>query len=349
MRFRSIFCCGSPSDWRKQGKRTTWRIFSLKELHAATNKFNYDNKLGEGVFGSVYWGQLWDGSQIAVKRLKAWSDKAEMEFAVEVEILGRVRHKNLLSLRGYCVEGQERLIVYDYMENLSLVSHLHGQHSSECLLDWGRRINIAVGSAEGIAYLHHQATPHTIHGDIKASNILLDSDFQPRVSDFGFSKFIPDAGDAPPPPPPTTHVATRFKVNLGYLDPENAMLGLGEEAKASESCDVYNFGILLLELVSGRRPLEKKLGVSQARPITEWAISLASEMRYKEVADPKLNGKYDEVELGRAVVVALLCSQPKPEKRPTMPEVVELLKGEAEEKLAELLAKDEFFKSAADK
>ncbi|KAL9249291.1 PTI1-like tyrosine-protein kinase-like protein [Drosera capensis] len=321
MRIGSIICCGKRSDRKKQGKSTAWRIFSLKELHAATNNFNYDNKLGEGAFGSVYWGQLWDGSQIAVKRLKVWSDKAEMEFAVEVEILGRVRHKNLLSLRGYCVEGQERLIICDYMPNLSLLSHLHGQHSSECLLDWHRRMNIAIGSAEGIAYLHHQATPHIIHRDIKASNVLLDADFEARVADFGFAKFIPDGA---------THVTTRVKGTLGYLAPEYAMLG-----KASESCDVYSFGILLLEIVSGRRPLHK-ISASQSRPITEWAFPLALEKRFNEMADPKLKGQYDETELKKAVIVALVCSQRKPEKRPTMPEVVALLKGEAKEMLAEL-------------
>ncbi|GMH17650.1 hypothetical protein Nepgr_019491 [Nepenthes gracilis] len=321
MGFRSIFCCAKGSDRKKLGKRPAWRIFSLKELHAATNNFNYDNKLGEGAFGSVYWGQLWDGSQIAVKRLKVWSEKAEKEFAVEVEILGRVRHKNLLTLRGYCAEGQERLIVYDYMPNLSLLSHLHGQHSSECLLDWHRRMNIAVGSAEGIAYLHCQATPHIIHRDIKASNVLLDSDFQARVSDFGFAKFIPDGA---------THVTTRVKGTLGYLAPEYAMLG-----KASESCDVYSFGILLLELVSGRKPLDKpSSGLTYT--ITEWALPLARQSKFCEMADPKLNGNYDEEVLRRVVIVALMCAQQRPEKRPTMPEVVELLTGKANEKLAEL-------------
>nr|WIL59833.1 nodulation protein [Melilotus officinalis] len=151
MAFCPMFCCLNASDRKGRGKKQPpWRVFSLKELHSATNNFNYDNKLGEGGFGSVYWGQLWDGSQIAVKRLKVWSNKADMEFVVEVEILARVRHKNLLSLRGYCAEGQERLIVYDYMPNLSLLSHLHGQHSTESLLDWKRRMNIAIGSAEGI-------------------------------------------------------------------------------------------------------------------------------------------------------------------------------------------------------
>nr|TKS05882.1 PTI1-like tyrosine-protein kinase [Populus alba] len=236
MAFASIFCCVKNSDRKERGKKQpTWRIFSLKELHSATNNFNYDNKLGEGGFGSVYWGQLWDGSQIAVKRLKVWSNKADMEFAVEVEILARVRHKNLLSLRGYCAEGQERLIVYDYMPNLSLLSHLHGQHSSECLLDWKRRMNIAIGSAEGI-------------------------------------------------------VAT------------------------------------------------------VKRTITEWAQPLACERKFSELADPKLNGKYDEEELKRVVLVSLVCAQNQPERRPTMLDVVELLKGESKERLSEL-ENDELFKA----
>ncbi|KAH7671939.1 Non-specific protein-tyrosine kinase protein [Dioscorea alata] len=320
MGFRSLFCLGSDSDRRQQKKKksTIWRIFSLKELQSATNNFNYDNKLGEGGFGSVYWGQLWDGSQIAVKRLKVWSNKAEMEFAVEVEILARVRHKNLLSLRGYCAEGQERLIVYDYMPNLSLLSHLHGQHSAECLLDWGRRMKIAIGAAEGIAYLHHSATPHIIHRDIKASNVLLNSDFEALVADFGFAKLVPDGA---------THVTTKVKGTLGYLAPEYAMLG-----KASESCDVYSFGVVLLELVSGKKPIEK-LSPTTKRTITEWALPLAQESKFKEMADPKLNGNFVESELKRMVIVSLICSQNQPEHRPSMLEVVDMLKGNSEKLL----------------
>ncbi|KAM2305722.1 hypothetical protein ACFXTH_025249 [Malus domestica] len=330
MAFRPMFCCRGGFSRKVRGKKQpTWRVFSLKELHAATNNFNYDNKLGEGGFGSVYWGQLWDGSQIAVKRLKVWSDKADMEFAVEVEILARVRHKNLLSLRGYCAEGQERLIVYDYMPNLSLLSHLHGQHSAECLLDWTRRMNIAIGSAEGVVYLHHHATPHIIHRDIKASNVLVDSDFQAQVADFGFARLIPDGA---------THVTTRVKGTLGYLAPEYAMLG-----KASESCDVYSFGILLLELASGKKPIEK-VSHGMKRTVTDWALPLACERKFDEIADPKLNGKYLEDELKRVVFVALLCAHSRPERRPTMLEVVELLKGESKEKLAQL-ENDELFKT----
>ncbi|KAD6794541.1 hypothetical protein E3N88_05437 [Mikania micrantha] len=253
MDFRSRFCCFGRFD-RKQNKKkeSTWRIFSLKELHSATNNFNYDNKLGEGGFGSVYWGQLWDGSQIAVKRLKVYSNKAEMEFAVEVEILARVRHKNLLSLRGYCAEGQERLIVYDYMPNLSLLSHLHGQHSAECLLDWNRRMNIAIGSAEGIL-----------------------------------------------------------------------------------------FGILLLELASGKKPIEK-INTGTRRSITEWALPLACQRKFSEIADPKLKGGYSVEELKRVVLVGLVCARTQAEKRPTILEVVDLLKGDSMEKLV-ALENDEMF------
>ncbi|PWA51391.1 serine/threonine-protein kinase Mps1 [Artemisia annua] len=326
MDIRSMLCCFTNRKENKK-KESTWRIFSLKELHSATNNFNYDNKLGEGGFGSVYWGQLWDGSQIAVKRLKVYSNKAEMEFAVEVEILARVRHKNLLSLRGYCAEGQERLIVYDYMPNLSLLSHLHGQHSAECLLSWNRRMNIAIGSAEGILYLHHHATPHIIHRDIKASNVLLDADFNAQVADFGFAKLIPDGA---------THVTTRVKGTLGYLAPEYAMLG-----KASESCDVYSFGILLLELASGKKPIEK-VNATTRRSITEWALPLVCERKFSEIADPKLKGDYSAEELKRVTLIGLTCARNQAEKRPTILEVVELLKGESKEKFA-ALENDEMF------
>ncbi|KAJ0030936.1 hypothetical protein Pint_14220 [Pistacia integerrima] len=151
----ALSCCGSEKvdegiNTITAANNATWRIFSYKELHTATNGFSEDNKLGEGGFGSVYWGKTSDGLQIAVKKLKAMNSKAEMEFAVEVEVLGRVRHRNLLGLRGYCAGTDQRLIVYDYMPNLSLLSHLHGQYANEVQLDWKRRMKIVLGSAEGI-------------------------------------------------------------------------------------------------------------------------------------------------------------------------------------------------------
>ncbi|CAM6074815.1 unnamed protein product [Sphagnum tenellum] len=286
----------------------TWRIFSLRELYAATSSFNRDNQIGEGGFGSVYWGRLPNGDQIAVKRLKEWSTKAEMEFAVEVEILGRVRHKNLLSLRGYCAEGQERLIVYDYMPKRSLLDHLHDRFSSESALNWQQRMKIATGSAEGLAYLHHYTKPHIIHRDIKASNILLDENFEAQLADFGFAKLIPEGA---------THVTTRVKGTLGYLAPEYATWG-----KVSEMCDVYSFGILLLELISGRRPIER----TTRRTIVEWAGPLVLQGNFHDLVDPKLCGKFHEYELTRVVQTATMCAQHSPANRPTMQQVVEMLK-----------------------
>ncbi|KAL0904678.1 hypothetical protein M5K25_026809 [Dendrobium thyrsiflorum] len=309
-------CCGEEKVGT-QGyvggpESSSWRLFTYKELHAATNGFNEDYKLGEGGFGSVYWGKTTDGLQIAVKKLKAMNSKAEMEFAVEVEILGRVRHKNLLGLRGYCAGVDQRLIVYDYMPNLSLLSHLHGQFADEMRLDWKKRMDIIVGSAQGLMYLHHEAAPHIIHRDIKASNVLLDSDFQPLVADFGFAKLIPDG---------VSHMTTRVKGTLGYLAPEYAMWG-----KVSESCDVYSFGILLLELVSGRKPIERLAGGIK-RTITEWAEPLISSGRLSDLIDPRLNAEFDAHDLRRILHAAARSVQSDPDRRPTMRQVLDILSG----------------------
>ncbi|EOA30885.1 hypothetical protein CARUB_v10014029mg [Capsella rubella] len=317
-------CCGKGFEGKKKEKtEPSWRIFSLKELHAATNSFNYDNKLGEGRFGSVYWGQLWDGSQIAVKRLKAWSNREETDFAVEIEILARIRHKNLLSVRGYCAEGQERLLVYEYLPNLSLVSHLHGQHSAECLLDWNKRMKIAISSAQAIAYLHQHATPHIIHGDVRASNVLLDSEYEARVTDFGYGKLMPDdTGDG----------ATKAKSSNGYISPECVASG-----NESETSDVYSFGILLLVLVSGKRPLER-LNPTTTRSITEWVLPLVYERKFVDIVDQRLGDEHVEEKLRKLVLVGLMCAQTETEKRPTMSEVVEMLMNESKEEMCELEA-----------
>ncbi|XP_006845569.3 PTI1-like tyrosine-protein kinase At3g15890 [Amborella trichopoda] len=309
------WCCGAKESNRGMVQDVggnSWRVFTYKELQAATNGFSEEYKLGEGGFGSVYWGKTTDGLQIAVKKLKAMNSKAEMEFAVEVEVLGRVRHKNLLGLRGYCVGADQRLIVYDYMPNLSLLSHLHGQFAVEVQLDWKRRMNVAIGAAEGLLYLHQEAKPHIIHRDIKASNVLLDSNYEAQVADFGFAKLIPDG---------VSHMTTRVKGTLGYLAPEYAMWG-----KVSESCDVYSYGILLLEIVTGKKPIEKLPG-GLKKTITEWAEPLIEKGKFHELVDPKLRGNYEESELRRAIHVAGLCVQGDPEKRPNMRVVVETLKG----------------------
>ncbi|KAJ9164112.1 hypothetical protein P3X46_023728 [Hevea brasiliensis] len=311
-------CCGFPRETQtvmisaSNESDYPWERYTLKELLQATNNFHNNNKIGEGGFGSVYWGRTSKGVEIAVKRLKAMTAKAEMEFAVEVEILGRVRHKNLLGLRGFYAGGDERLIVYDYMPNHSLITHLHGQLASDCLLDWTRRMNIAIGSAEGLLYLHHKANPHIIHRDIKASNVLLDKEFQAKVADFGFAKLIPDG---------VTHLTTRVKGTLGYLAPEYAMWG-----KVSENCDVYSFGILLLEIISAKKPLEKLPG-GVKRDIVQWATPYIQKGAFDHIADPRLNGKFDRTQLKSAIMVAMRCTESNPENRPNMMEVVDWLKG----------------------
>ncbi|KAK9143610.1 hypothetical protein Syun_013010 [Stephania yunnanensis] len=296
---------------RSETKSYPWEIYSLKELLSATNNFHKDNKIGEGGFGSVFWGRTSKGVEIGVKRLKAMSAKAEMEFAMEVEVLGRVRHNNLLGLRGFYAGGDERLIVYDYMPNQSLITHLHGPLAADVQLDWSRRMRIVVGSAEGIAYLHHEASPHIIHRDIKASNVLLDSEFQAKVADFGFAKLIPEG---------VSHLTTRVKGTLGYLAPEYAMWG-----KVSESCDVYSFGVLLLEIVSGKKPLEKLPG-GVKRDIIQWATPFVEKGSFESIADPRLKGRFDRAQLTNAVRIALQCTDSNPESRPSMMDVVEWLK-----------------------
>ncbi|KAG0581231.1 hypothetical protein KC19_4G234500 [Ceratodon purpureus] len=231
------------------------------------------------------------------------------------------------------------------MPKLSLFSHLHGQFAANFTLNWPTRMKIAIGAAEGLAYvfrtlqafkpnavafrimvrrfhsqnvsyfsvcryLHHYATPHIIHRDVKASNVLLDEDFEAQVADFGFAKLVPDGA---------THITTGVKGTLGYLAPEYAMWG-----KVSESCDVYSYGILVLELISGRKPIQR-VGRGGMLTILEWAGPLVLQRRFRDLVDPKLHETFEEDELTRLVQVAVLCAQNLPENRPTMQEVVEML------------------------
>ncbi|GBG77683.1 hypothetical protein CBR_g24129 [Chara braunii] len=289
------------------------KVYSLAELVEATVNFNEGNKLGEGGFGSVYKGKLKNDHQIAVKRLKQYSHQGDREFSVEVETISRVKHKHLATMSGCCMESGERIIVYDFCPNKSLMAHLYAPYSANHSLTWSRRMRIAIGAADGIRYLHEEAKPKIIHRDIKASNILLDAEFEALVSDFGLAKLVP-AG--------ATHVTTRVKGTLGYLAPEYARTG-----QVSEKSDVYSFGVLLFELISGRKPIMR--GGPQGNRITlvEWVAPLLDKRRLSELLDRRLASTVKDDELYRLITVASLCVQQYPAARPTMRAVYSKLSG----------------------
>nr|BAF79982.1 receptor-like kinase [Nitella axillaris] len=290
-----------------------WKVYSFDELTEATINFNELNKLGEGGFGSVYKGVLKDGHQIAVKRLKQFSHQGDREFCVEVETISRVTHKHLATMSGCCTERGERIIVYDFAPNKSLMAHLYGPYSVNNSLSWARRMRIAIGAAEGLRYLHEETQPKIIHRDIKASNILLDADYEALVSDFGLAKLVP-AG--------VTHVTTRVKGTLGYLAPEYARLG-----QVSEKSDVYSFGVLLLELISGRKPIMRGPQGGSRITLVEWVAPLLEKRRLTDLLDRRLGGTFKEDELFRVVTVASLCVQQHPHSRPAMKVVLSRLIG----------------------
>ncbi|VAI13324.1 unnamed protein product [Triticum turgidum subsp. durum] len=214
------------------------KAFSYSELRKATHDFSGANKLGEGGFGSVFRGRLKDATIVAVKVLSAHSKQGIQEFFTELTAISDIVHENLITLVGCCAEGPHRILVYNYLENNSLAHTLLGKGYSSIRFNWRVRVKIAVGVAHGLAFLHEEIHPPIIHRDIKASNILLDKDLTPKISDFGLARLLP---------PNATHVSTRVAGTIGYLAPEYAVRG-----QVTKKSDIYSFGVLLLEIVSGR-------------------------------------------------------------------------------------------------
>ncbi|XP_057448508.1 protein NSP-INTERACTING KINASE 3-like isoform X2 [Lotus japonicus] len=289
--------------------------FSFKELRAATDHFNSRNILGRGGFGIVYKASLNDGSVVAVKRLKDYSAAAgEIQFQTEVETISLAVHRNLLRLKGFCSTQNERLLVYPYMSNGSVASrlkdHIHGRPA----LDWTRRKRIALGTARGLVYLHEQCDPKIIHRDVKAANILLDEDFEAVVGDFGLAKLL-DHRDS--------HVTTAVRGTVGHIAPEYLSTG-----QSSEKTDVFGFGILLLELITGHKALDFGRETNQKGVMLDWVKKLHQEGRLSQMADKVLKGNFDLVELEEMVQVALLCTQFNPTTRPKMSEVLKMLEGD---------------------
>uniref|UniRef100_A0A1D1YMG0 non-specific serine/threonine protein kinase n=1 Tax=Anthurium amnicola TaxID=1678845 RepID=A0A1D1YMG0_9ARAE len=242
----------SPSD---PGLGHSKSLFTYEELSKVTNGFSSQNLLGEGGFGCVYKGCLPDGREVAVKQLKVGGGQGEREFRAEVEIISRIHHRHLVSLVGCCISERQRLLVYDYVPNNTLHYHLHG--ADRPVMDWARRLKVALGAARGLAYLHEDCHPRVIHRDIKSSNILLDCNFEAQVSDFGLAKLAMDA---------YTHVTTRVMGTFGYLAPEYASSG-----KLTSKSDIFSFGVVILELVTGRKPVDPSQPLGD-ESLVEWVL-----------------------------------------------------------------------------
>ncbi|CAB4262393.1 unnamed protein product [Prunus armeniaca] len=287
------------------------RNFTFKELQLATDHFSSKNILGAGGFGNVYKGKLGDGTMVAVKRLKDVTGTAgESQFRTELEMISLAVHRNLLRLIGYCATSNERLLVYPYMSNGSVAARLRGKPA----LDWNTRKKIAIGAARGLLYLHEQCDPKIIHRDVKAANVLLDDYCEAIVGDFGLAKLLDHAD---------SHVTTAVRGTVGHIAPEYLSTG-----QSSEKTDVFGFGILLIELITGLRALEFGKTVNQKGAMLEWVKKIQQEKKVEVLVDRELGNIYDRIEVGEMLQVALLCTQYLPAHRPKMSEVVRMLEGD---------------------
>ncbi|PSS30820.1 Proline-rich receptor-like protein kinase [Actinidia chinensis var. chinensis] len=284
--------------------------FTYEELADATMGFSQANLLGQGGFGFVHKGVLPNGKEVAVKSLKSGSGQGEREFQAEVEIISRVHHHHLVSLVGYCIADGQRMLVYEFVPNTTLKHHLHGK--DQPTMDWATRLRIALGSAKGLAYLHEDCHPKIIHRDIKA--ILLDSNFEAMVADFGLAKLSSDN---------YTHVSTRHR----YLAPEYASSG-----KLSEKSNVFSFGVMLLELITGRGPVDLTNRIMEdslvdwARPLLGRAIE---DGNYEELVDPRLENNFLPHELARMIACAAASIRHSARRCPKMSQIVRALEGDS--------------------
>jgi serine/threonine protein kinase len=277
--------------------------FKMETLMAATENFHDGNKLGEGGFGPVYKGTTQDGKEIAVKKLSLNSVQGKTEFLNEVNLVAKIQHRNLVKLLGCCAEGSERLIVYEYLANNSLDKILFDPVKRK-QLDWQKRYNIILGIARGLLYLHQDSQPRIIHRDIKASNILLDDKLNPKIADFGLAKLFPED---------ESHVSTRVAGTYGYMAPEYAMQG-----QLTVKADVYSFGVLLLEVVTGRKNMDYNLS-PEMQILLGWAWRSYEIGNIVQMIDPlALIERCSEQQALRCIQVGLLCTQAEASLRPPM-------------------------------
>ncbi|XP_074580334.1 serine/threonine-protein kinase PBL27-like [Curcuma longa] len=288
-------------------------MFQFSELVAATMDFNDDHCLGEGGYGIVYKGRLESTNQnVAIKRLFRTDALGHNEFLLEALFMSLCHHPNIINLIGYCACRNERILVFEYMPLGSLEDHLHKLDPDRKVLDWNTRMRIAEGAAKGLEYLHDKLSPPVIHRDVKSSNILLDEGYHPKICDFGMAKLGPSGDD--------THVSTRPMGTCGYCAPEYVNTG-----RLTTKADIYSFGVVLLELITGRRAIDT------SRPKDEYNLVVWAKRKFyirdmfPEMADPKLEGQYPKRDLCRAIDIAKMCLHERPSSRPKIAEVVTAL------------------------
>ncbi|KAI3948174.1 hypothetical protein MKX01_014773 [Papaver californicum] len=286
--------------------KSSWRNFTISELQVATKNFSSDMLIGKGGYAEVYKGCLQDGQLVAIKKLtRGTQEERTGDFLSEVGIIVHVNHPNTAKLIGYGVEGGLHLVL-ELSPHGSLASLLHGSNN---VLDWGIRYKVALGTAEGLLYLHETCQRRIIHRDIKTANILLTENFEPQITDFGLSKWLPDQW--------THHTVSKFEGTFGYLAPEYIMHGI-----VDEKTDVFAFGVLLLELITGKRALDKT-----EESLVMWAKPLLDKNEFRELIDPSLGDSYDRQQMNHVASTAALCIQHSSILRPRMSQVVPLLKG----------------------
>ncbi|XP_075473631.1 uncharacterized protein LOC142504732 [Primulina tabacum] len=291
----------------------TAKTFSLSDIERATDHFNEKRILGEGGFGMVYSGMLEDGTKVAMKILKRYDQQGGREFLAEVEMLSRLHHRNLVKLIGICVEDRTRCLIYELIPNGSVESHLHGIDKESAPLDWSARLRIALGAARALAYLHEDSSPRVIHRDFKASNILLEDDYTPKVSDFGLARTALEEENR--------HISTRVMGTFGYVAPEYAMTG-----HLLVKSDVYSYGVVLLELLTGKKPIDLSQPPGQENLVSWSRLLLTSREGLESIIDPYLGPDFPFDSIAKVAAIASMCVQPEVSHRPFMGEVVQALK-----------------------
>ncbi|BFG18987.1 hypothetical protein CerSpe_052610 [Prunus speciosa] len=293
----------------------TCRLFTYQELQSATSYFLAENFIGRGGSSQVYRGCLPDGKELAVKILKPSEDVLK-EFVLEIEIITTLNHNNIISLLGFCFEDNNLLLVYDFLSRGSLEENLHGSKKDPLTFGWNERYKVAVGVAEALDYLHTSSAQPVIHRDVKSSNILLSDDFEPQLSDFGLAKWASTS---------SSHITcTDVAGTFGYLAPEYFMYG-----KVNDKIDVYAFGVVLLELLSGRKPISSDYPKGH-ESLVMWAKPILSGGKMSQLLDPCLSKNYNQEQIERMVLAATLCIRHAPRARPQMSFIVKLLQGDAD-------------------